>query len=164
MRSYTGALLSLCLILPGCGTPPADAPPAANGGGIFITEPGEYPLPGPCVHSIKVAPDDKGVLLATFQSIPQDGEKLSSTDQRALEPGWFIFVEADNHRFWTWYGKSLAMENYITAREAITTVEDHLYMLNFAPAEVYNRLREFTKTTAATSTAPDAVETQPVPK
>ena len=164
MRSYTGVLLSLCLILPGCGTPPADAPPAANGGGIFITEPGEYPLPGPYVHNIKVAPDDKGVLLATFQSTPRDGEKLSRTDQRALEPGWFIFVEADNHRFWTWYGKSLAMENYITARESITTVEDGFYMLNFAPAEVYNRMREFTKTTAATSTAPDAVETQPVPK
>lgn len=160
MRSHTGVLLSLCLILPGCGTPPADAPPAANGGGIFITEPGEYPLPGPYVHNIKVAPDDKGVLLATFQSTPRDGEKLSRTLQSALEPGWFIFVEADNRRFWAWYGKSLCMQNYLTARELITTVEDNLYMLNFAPAEVYNRLREFNNT----STAPDAVETQPVPK
>ena len=107
-----------------------------------------------------MAPDDKGVLVATFQSTPRDGEKLSRTLQSALEPGWFIFVEADNRRFWTWYGKSLCMQNYLTARELITTVEDNLYMLNFAPAEVYNRLREFNNT----GTAPDAVETQPVPK
>ena len=154
-------LLAPGFLLPiGFDTSPTTTPNTPASKGKLITTPGKHHLPGPNILSIVVALDQTGTLHHTI-----NGKNTNEINQWSVLPGWFVFVEADNRRVWTWTGGLLCLHNFPNDAQRISTMKTpaDLSILYAAPAEVYERLSGYLTSDSAQSqnSVPASVAPQP---
>ena len=157
-------LLAMAAMLPiGCGTSTTTAPTAPNtlnSRGTLITTPGEHQLPGPCIRNVVLTLDQTGTLHHTIK-----WKNASQTDHWSATRGWFVFVEADSRRIWTWTGSSLCVTNIPTDAVSLTTRKTpaNMSILYAAPAEVFERLSAYltSDSAQAANAVPATVAPQP---